>query len=292
MSPQQLPQLTPLLHDELPISFVARLAWTNGFRTLGEFCRIVNLRVSDLFTLSEPMVRRISDMSEVAPTELARFRKSSEPLTDFGQSTVRTKQVLPFNRIRVCLRCLTVDSLSVSSPVSTPPYIRAPWQWSLISSCGIHKCSLTHLQHSLIDLPEFQHRSDSQDRKSPARSNASDDYLYRRLTEPAGSNYLDQMPAYVAAEFCILLGRIAANSAPKHLLWAQSHTSLRLGESGFAIASRGPEAISEFLLNIAARPNGSHYLRPIFKWATTHNEKAHYTPALELLQQQAIKLSG
>ncbi len=130
--------------------------------------------------------------------------------------------------------------------------------------------------------------------ENPCAPNEADVYFRRRLIEPAGTSFLDSMPAYVAAEFCSVLGEFerTVGSVDRLQRIGGVFGSPQLRRAGFAIAKDGREAVNEFLTDYVARMS-RHFDLPRMYYAAARrwwNQNLHnpdYHPVMRKIQDHA-----
>lgn len=285
-----------VLHDdECQISFVSRLAKANGYRDLADFCWMTNFKLSALQCLDDEKAELLSMWSGIPAAHLQRFALTGNNVTSFGATYIRRSQ-LETTTLRVCRHCLRHDMQTGQGRIVTRPYVRATWRWLVIGSCPIHGCELEAINTDdiaawvarrgdslTVNLPEIR-------QPSPA-----DIYFASRVTGAGEtSEFLDQHPAYVAAEFCTIIGHFknppekgqARDRVPDGFMNASCR------EEGYMIARDGEKAIMSFLSNhvqnyVEDIPEFKNIYGAARRWLRKYLDDPDYRPLVELFQHHA-----
>jgi hypothetical protein len=284
------------LHNgECHVMFTARLAKANGYRDLEEFCWMTNLPLSNLQTMNEDTAGLLSAWSGVPVARLQRFALTGHNVTSFGATTIRRSQ-LEMANLRVCRHCLCHDMVAEHGRAVTRPYVRAAWRWMVIATCPIHGCELEAISASDItawiarrgdalgsNLPEFR------------KPDPADVYFAHRVNGAGkASEFLDELPAYVAAEFCTVIGHFknlpedghARNRIPEGFMNASCR------REGYLIAKHGKEALLSFLSqHVRAAIGTATEFMDIYgvarRWLRKFVGDPDYGPVVELFQRHA-----
>lgn len=197
-----------VLHDdECQVMFASRLAKANGYRDLEEFCWMTSLSLSRLQTMNDETAGLLSAWSGVPAGHLQRFALTGHNVTSFGATTIRRSQ-LEMANLRVCRHCLCHDMVAGHGRAVTRPYVRAAWRWMVIATCPIHGCELEAISASDITA-WIARRGDALGSNLPEihEPDLADVYFSNRVNGAGkASEFLDELPAYVAAEFCTVIG--------------------------------------------------------------------------------------
>ncbi|HZG29227.1 MAG TPA: TniQ family protein [Ensifer sp.] len=287
-----------VLHDdECQIGFVSRLARANGYRDLAEFCWMTNFNLSALQCLDADRAELLAEWSGVPAESLQRFALRGNNVTSFGATHVRRSQ-LETARLRVCRRCLCHDMQTGQGRVVTRPYVRAAWRWLVIGSCPIHGCEL-----EAIDTDDIAawgaRRGDSLAVNLPEirQPNPTDIYFAGRVTGAGEtSGFLDQLPGYVAAEFCTIMGHLKTSLENEGVgrRVPDGFMNRSCLYDGYPIAQDGHDAINFFLSqyvstyiqNVAEFKNLYSTAR---RWLGKRVDDLDYRPVVELFQDHAEK---
>mgnify|MGYP000025792126 CR=1 FL=1 len=239
------------LHDdECQVMFASRLAKANGYRDLDEFCWMTNVPVSRLQTMDEETADLLATWSGVTAGRFQRFALTGRNLTTFGDATVRRSQ-LEMAGLRVCRHCLLNDLGTGQGRTVTRPYARATWRWRVIGTCPEHGCDLEAIP--ACDLTAWiARRGDALAANLPEvrKPEPVDVYFAGRVIGGAKtSEFLDELPAYVAAEFCTVIGHInefaQTTGVRSRVPDGFKNTSCR--REGYRIAREGRASILSFL---------------------------------------------
>lgn len=280
--PKYLPRPVSPLPDEYPASYVARLAWANGFENFAEFASILGLEKDLRHNLSKEANDLLTEKTNCCLEPLKRFSITSGVIIPFGDGLVRRAQVKGVG-LRYCSQCLEEDNPSGR-------YIRGQWQWRVITHCPRHGCRLDLDLRDPRRLTTFNGLACSLSGQLDA-GHECDRYFYGRLSQPADASFLDSLPAYVAAEFCVLLGK-CLQMQEKRLLTAcdEEETELR---RGFRIASGGRNAIWSFLSQHVEKvsrriPHPSLIYSPFLRWWAANKHNPDAIPVMQLIQSHAV----
>lgn len=285
-----------VLHDdECQVMFVSRLAKANGYRDLEEFCWMTSLSLSGLQTMNDETAGLLSAWSGVPAARLRKFALTGNNVTSFGATFVRRSQ-LEMASLRVCRHCLCHDMLAGHGRAVTRPYLRAAWRWTVIGTCPIHGCELEVI--SAGDITAWiARRADALGLNLPEirEPDLADVYFSNRVNGAGkASEFLDELPAYVAAEFCTVIGHFknlpedgrARNRIPEGFM----NGSCR--REGFLIAKQGKEAVLSFLSrHVHAAIETATEFMDIYgvarRWLRKFVNDPDYRPVLELFQRHA-----
>lgn len=284
------------LHDdECHVMFVSRLAKVNAYRDLEEFCWMTNLPLSGLQTMNDETAGLLSAWSGVSKRRLQRFALTGHNVTTFGATSVRRSQ-LEMATLRVCRHCLYQDMAAGHGRAVTRPYVRAAWRWMVIGTCPIHGCELEEIFAGDITT-WIARRSDALGLNLPEiREPDPADVYFANRVNGAGkvSEFLDELPAYVAAEFCTVLGHF--RSLPKD---GRARSRVPDGfmnapcrKAGYSVAVEGKEAIMSFLSDyvdtaIETASEFKNIYGVVRRWLRKFVEDADYRPVVELFQRHA-----
>jgi hypothetical protein len=245
----RFPRSVVLFQDEIPASYFMRLVWENGFRSMEEVRRITR------FSIRWDRADRNGEVT-LPPFFADRQRELPRKyfvrdgaVIKYGADRVKRSH-LHLAGVRFCPLCL---KHAANTPLeSTLPYIRGPWQWRLISNCTKHGCRLISIDEQFRRMESIEHLASSH-RASwvPLQpSEGIDKYLTDRLeAHPRTSSFLDQLPVYVVAELCSILGHLKESADRGSLVEVldSGFFDLSARDAGFAIAAGGSEAIEAFL---------------------------------------------
>lgn len=292
VSPCRLPLSVQPIEDEIPASYFMRLIWENGFQSLNEFRRITghNIRWDRDARRRNFLLPAFWDTSQFKCP--SRFSVALSPIVEFGASRVKRSQ-LQFAGIRFCPLCLLQSD---AQRQATPPYIQGAWQWRLISNCSEHGCQLFSTEkgyrgvESLKQLGELGRALAST--SAPAEV---DRYLMNRLIgKPTRSSFLDRLPAYVAAEFCSLLGYFKESTQRGSLIEVLNpgYLDLSAREAGFAVAVRGRKATEQFLTERVTAASHKTAINeraysPFSTWHFANHGNPDYSNAFDLVREHA-----
>ncbi len=293
MSHTKLPRSVPVHDDECVESFACRLAWANGFRAAIDMMSSGQSTGGTLRNLSPKALSRLAELSGIPEENVRKFTVAPGVIVPFGETTVKRSQ-LNLQRVRFCPHCLRDDARKENQVRGGHQYIRAAWGWSMISSCAVHGSPLVSRVIEPQSLQDFKPLLRGITPVEPTEVNEADIFFYRRLVSPAGTSFLDAFPAYVAAEFCTLLGEFdeaLRRGAVRHRIAGGFETPAQRC-TGYTIAKGGREAVWDFL---------TEYVRQISRtvtqpkaiysaahhWWKVNKHNQDYHPLMKLLQQHA-----
>ncbi|WP_312356874.1 TniQ family protein [Agrobacterium sp.] len=285
-----------VLHDdECQVMFASRLAKANGYRDLEEFCWMTNLSLSGLQTMDDETVGLFSAWSGVPAARLTKFALAGNNVTSFGAASVRRSQ-LEMANLRVCRHCLCHDMAAGYGRTVTRPYMRAVWRWLVIGTCPIHGCELEVI--SAGDITAWiARRGDALGLNLPeiCESDQADVYFADRVNVGGKtSEFLDELPAYVAAELCTVIGHFknlphdgrARNRIPEGFMNASCR------REGYLVAKDGKDAILSFLSQhvravIETTTEFVDIYSVALRWLRKFVENPDYRLVVELFQRHA-----
>ncbi len=275
--------------------FASRLAKANGYRDLEEFCWMTSLSLSGLQAMNDETAGLLSAWSGVPAARLSKFALTGNNVTSFGATSVRRSQ-LEMASLRVCRHCLCHDMLAGHGRAVTRPYVRAVWRWMAIGTCPIHGGELEVI--SADDITAWiARRGDALGLNLPEirEPDLADVYFSNRVNGAGkASEFLDELPAYVAAEFCTVIGHFknlpedgrARNRIPDGFMNGSSR------REGFLIAKQGKEAVLSFLSHhVHAAIETATEFMDIYgvarRWLRKFVDDPDYRPVVELFQRHA-----
>ena len=299
MSEYLLPFLVDMHADELPVSFVSRLALANEFSSLKKFCSFHGVDLRTISSMPPATAAFIESRSIVESRHLTRYavpavRDADQGRCEFGFGIIDKRQ-LRVSGSRYCSKCLQDDLINQSGLPETRPYLRAAWRWSLIHTCHIHCRALE--THPSVDLADFAFDVSGQPEQTSVSSEVGgcfDKYFSTRVSKTGGTTFLDSLKLHVALEFCTALGRMQLQQENGRLRGTgpsgyETNDTARLG---YAIARGGREAVSQFLNEFVrtmiptVRYIDSLYAVPV-NWLKHRTDDPDYTIPVKLFQQHA-----
>jgi len=288
LDPSKLPKRTQLCTDETPQSYVSRLAWANGFQNADEFCAITSLKRNLLVKMPGEEAERIASWASAPPSKLRRYAMPSGVIIPYGSAVVKRTQ-LQTTGLRYCPACLQ-DGLTDGKA-----YIRGHWHWRMIGGCPEHGCRLELDSRGITLATSFKEYAYRPQPDSELSDFSADAYFIDRITKGVGGNeFLDQVPAYVAAEFCTVIGHLQysheTRTSKDRIKDGFENPTLR--QKGYSIASKGRDAIWNFLSDYVEAastriPIPTHIYGPVLFWARINNHNPDYTLLFRLFQDHA-----
>ncbi|TDT92481.1 TniQ protein [Azorhizobium sp. AG788] len=300
--PQSL--TTAFMRGETPASFCSRVAAIVG-RSARAFCCDFGLAFMDIVDgRSEALsaLATLTGASEGALVSNAMVRYEPRQFTYRGHHLVR--DALSRATLRVCPHCLRKDMAEGRGPVNARPYGRAIWLIDSIRTCPEHHVPLPviseddHPQRvhdfALLARPHLR-RFDDMTRGASERAPSSlERYLLRRLEGEATACWLDELPFYVAARSCEVIGAVIGhgpdyrNGEMTDALWH------RAGGEGFDILSRGKDGVHDLLTGLQeAFPGERIGLRSMYgrleSWLGHDTDDSAYDPLRRVLAEVAAE---
>ncbi|AYG59932.1 TniQ family protein [Rhizobium jaguaris] len=284
----RLPFQIAMQDDELPASFVSRVAIANGFRSGSEFCAITGMNRDRLIHGSEYEIKLLAEWTGVDPAQINAFTFKQGHLFAFGQAVLKTRGFCR-DGFRFCSECYVADT-SLG-----PPVIRATWQWLPISCCPVHGIPLASSSGDVGEIgavPEMANEAfKSTKRLAYPKAIALSKYLTDRILRSADDDFVGRLPLYVALEFFDVLGSLHRRIRQSSCLGTGR---FELAQAGYQIAQRGPDAVSELLSRYTTKGSASSANRLRVKiygdakqWLWRHKDDADYSPIADLFQSQA-----
>lgn len=251
----RLPVFIQPYPDELPVSILWGLAKANGFLSSAEFCRYSGINAFHLAQGREYQVERLAVLSAVSPDILSRFAVPKLTYVQYGAGATVKREQLQAKGVRFCRACLQDDIDATSACPTARPYFRASWRWSLISHCPKHHTALEARSESLTSLGDISKwladlpASPSQPHEQADILVSLSAYLTSRLNGSSGNQFIDTIPLRGVIELCALLAHfhhVAAGGPVSPHVRRKMYNASNIA-IGFKIASRGREAICDFL---------------------------------------------
>jgi len=289
----KLPRTVMERRDEALESLIARLAWANGFRCAADLIRPETPGSRSLRTISEQTCHELASLSGITVDTILRFRVAPGVVIPFGASKIKRSH-MSLGNVRYCPHCLRSDAENDTPLRGGHQYIRGAWNWSMISCCHLHGTPLATSSVDLSALVDFQPLLRKLAYTEPVQPDEAEVYFHGRLEKPAGEAFLDGFPAYVAAEFCAVLGHIAqcweSRALKDRIVGGYENSKMR--SIGYAIAKDGREAVWAFLTDYV-RKASSWISQPRSFYSVTHHwwrmnkHNMDYRPLMMLLQAHA-----
>jgi hypothetical protein len=236
--------------DESLKSFVSRLALSNFFSSLREFCYLTDIRLYSLISGEEEEQNRLLAMVKVDQQMIQQRVIRNSRLERLNRSS--------FGGLRYCACCVDDDIRTGTGRREARPYVRMHWELSFVRSCPLHGVLLRTVITPSNEPWDYSNRlelerSDPRFHEAPVRVQYTsfEHYVTERFW---GRNthtlWLDELPLHVAGLLCewvgatILFGR---EFKSKHLSGAQWHQA---AAAGFDVVGRGREAFVDFLKSL------------------------------------------
>jgi hypothetical protein len=285
--PTTLPQCPPLFDLESGAEYLARLAWQNGFENALEFGTVTGLKSEALIKMNDESASWLWELTGHPKAAFQRFAAPGEPIIPFGKASVKRTQ-LQTTGVRYCPMCIHDDIANGT------PYIRGPWKWRMIGRCPDHGCPLEIDRHGVANLQSFEPLAQPPYEEGLVNSPTSDRYFMARLIEGAGNAFLDDQPAYVAAELCTLVGHLASSlqGRPLKERIPDGFENPELRQIGFEIMVKGREALTRFLETFV-EVSGKRVRTPldmfgsVLYWASINKHNPDYVNILRFFQEVA-----
>lgn len=283
-NPEHLLRRPIYLTGELPASYVSRLAWANGFSTVGEFCRITKLQANGLMTMTGDAADKVSMWGSIDKSDLRKFAMPTETIIAYGGTAVKRTQ-LQTTGIRYCPECLKRDST---------PYIRGAWHWRMIGRCTEHGCLLELDRRGASHSPSFSEFAYEGSTPAPRNLLTADTYFMGRLHGERSNEFLDQFAAYAVAEMCTLIGHLdhgVRTETSKDRI-AAGFENPELRQRGFEIVSGGRQSMWDFLSEYVSATSKrvksrGDFLAAVLFWSKVNKHNPDYQPLMRLFQEHA-----
>ncbi|MBB4349494.1 TniQ family protein [Aliirhizobium cellulosilyticum] len=285
-SPDRLPKRPEIFPDEAFVSYLSRLAWENGFENVGQFCSLLRIPLVNTLHLRPADIERVGMMTEIPSSVLNRFAVKPTTIGALGHDDVKRSQVQTTG-LRYCSACLADDAKQGT------PRIRGVWQWRMIAHCTEHGCLLQTDKGGYMQLSNFMAFSGDPTSHEPKPMDA-DRYFTDRLLRPRDNAFLDQYPAYIAAELCTLIGHFeeGLKTGKPNFRIPDGYENFDLRNDGYKVAQHGVDAIHELMTAYvnkcqkAVRTAAGLYA-PVLRWAKKNSGNEAYHPLFRLMQDHA-----
>lgn len=288
MNAVQLPVQVAMHDDELPVSFVNRVAAANGFRSVSEFCEITGLNLGRLAHGSEYEVNSLAEWTGVSPDRLRTFAFKQGHIFAFGHAVLKTRG---FHRagFRFCPLCCAEETNGGA------PVIRATWQWRPISCCPLHEMPLLSSSCNVGETGSpsamvIETTNNAQRPTSP-KAIALSKYLTDQILRLADEDFIGKLPLYVTLEFFDVLGSLDRRIRYRPCLRTGR---FELAAAGYQIAKLGTDAICELLSRRMAGIDWStatglrvDIYAEVKSWLWRHKNNADYVAIADLFRPYA-----
>lgn len=239
--------------DECVKSFVSRVASSNFFSSVREFCNLTDLRLYSLITGEKQAVDRLLEMAKLDRQSIQKAFVRNCRLENGEQLNRRT-----FGGLRYCSCCIEDDIRMGTGRLESRPYVRMHWELSFVRSCAVHGVLLRPVSGPSKEPWDYSKRLELE-RLSPGfheapilvEYTAFEHYVTERLWgRSADTLWLDGLPLHVAGLLCewvgatILFGR---EFKSKHMSEAQWHQA---SAAGFDVVGSGRDAFVDFLKSL------------------------------------------
>ncbi|HBF30985.1 TniQ family protein [Rhizobium sp.] len=291
----KLPVSVKFHEDETTLSYVSRLANSNGFQSAAELFDFAGLNRVRLLHLGNSEAAALELLTGLPKSRFLAFSTSPNTLVQFGSAVIKSAY-LQKTGTRYCSCCLASDLATGTGRISSRPYLRCAWMWKMISHCTIHNIPLRQRNEGpeiLFSSADWVQEEAAKDVVYGGRVFASERYLASRITGE-GSDFLGSLPAFVAGEVCAVLGRMAMSLEKCDLggRWQNPFFEPEFREKGYEIASQGRDAIWSFLSSYVDTTinNVLQYsmaYAPAYSWLAKKVDDSNYRPIIELFQSHA-----
>ncbi|MGO4567803.1 TniQ family protein [Rhizobium sp. 2YAF20] len=294
----RLPVTVEFHGDETPLSFLSRVAKSNGFQSTVEFCEVVGLDKLKVRSGDERTLLELEAWTGVSASRLARFAIGPGRMLSFSGQALRRHQMFTVG-MRFCPACVADDVNDAAGRKNARPHLRASHILKVVVDCPAHGLPLQYRPYEIEfgddlagDKIDIDEPSGSRLVRIPHPANA---YFASRICGPSGSDFLDTIPAYLAVELCEVLGEFDCRaccptppSIPAHDLDCEN-----LFFRGFDIAKNGLPAISNFLSDhVRTAIRQGRKIRgiysPAWRWLRGEIENPHYGPLIDFFRSHAL----
>ncbi|OWK22582.1 hypothetical protein AJ87_42540 [Rhizobium yanglingense] len=162
----------------------------------------------------------------------------------------------------------------------------------MIARCVDHGCLLEFNRVGVTHLPSFESLAHEPSEQSDAVSVSSDRYFMTRLTTDPGDGFLDKMPAYVAAEFCTLIGHLESSlrGVPLKERIPDGFENPELRQNGYEVAAKGRESVLNLLETfVEASSKRTKYPLDMFGsalyWSSVNKHNPDCMDVLQFMQE-------
>ncbi len=278
---------TRLLQSPRPVgaesiaSHLSRLSWANGFYNADEFCKITSFSRHALVRMPASDAARLSEWTGLPTSVFETFAMRPGAVIPFGSGLVKRTQLQTVG-VRYCPACIKQDFREGT------PHIRAHWHWRMVAHCPQHLCALELDKRGILHATSLEEFAYEPDTAVDSEKVTSDRYFVDRLIKPAGDAFLDQYPAYVAAEFCTLVGHFIASlrSGFGKERIPDGYENAKLRQLGYEAASQGRDAVWQVMTDYVEK-GGMWGYSPVLRWASVNKYDPAYTALLRLFQSHA-----
>ncbi len=241
----------PLKRFETATSYVSRLTRYCGLQEPRVLCLDFGFRWQDYVRGDDDLLEKIAAIGGACPRDLKRWAVRTVDKNRFevcGQKA--TKASLVRSRLRVCPRCLIEDHQNGGRH---GVFRRVGWHFWSIRTCPEHNVALIVIPPELHTLHNYDfvgqvlknwafvnYHADTATRHKPTEFEG---YIFDRLGGTSSNPFLDDLPLYVAARLCEVLGFVMQNG-PKLRISEATDDDLRLaGQTGFDALRRGEDGM-------------------------------------------------
>ncbi len=297
----------PLMEDESLTSFTSRYANANA-RTAIEFCQDFGFSFRSVVAGKDEAIFRLSEISGLAEDLLdAASVKHAGKKTILVAGDPTPYGHYPRGVMKFCPACFLEDDGRHEIRPKVRRYMRKLWYSRAIRTCPVHDQSLVIVgSHGMADSVHdfclvldglrreigFASRGSVSQRFTPFEA-----YLRTRLsgTRP-GSDFLDPLPHFVAADICELAGLVVLNGKDVAMKEQSEHDLWRAADKGYEFLASGYDGLYRLLgelfesTSTTRALNGGYQLfGQLYKVLANSRFDPAYDPVKEAIRSYAYK---
>jgi hypothetical protein len=241
----------PVKRFETATSYISRLTRYCGLSEPRVFCLDFGFRWQDFVRGDDFLFERVAQIGGASAIDLKRWAVRTVDKNRFVVGNQKaTKSSLVRSRLRVCPHCLIEDR---RNGAEHSPFRRIGWQFWSIRTCPTHGVDLVVLPPELHTIHNYDFVGQVLKNWDFINSHADcatchkptefERYIHNRLDGAASNPFLDDLPLYIAARLCEVLGFVL-EFGPKRKISEATEDDLRLaGQAGFEALRAGEQGL-------------------------------------------------
>ncbi|SFD77726.1 TniQ family protein [Roseivivax sediminis] len=275
-----LPLSVQRVDQEPAFSFLSRLAHHNGLPA-AIFAEDLGIKFSEVVAGHADAIIRLAARAGVEPEEILGWtpKHLGDREHEFRGEIFHAKSIKATS-IKACPACLRQDIESGRHMGA----LRAQWMPRYSYICHDHGLPLVAIwsertpsrrYDTSLHLPELRDRIFAGEfDRSPREPSYFDTYLYNRLRNGRGENWLDNFDLHAACVFCDLLGRAVMKLNGQTTIRLEETTKWIVPAQGYEVALHGEEAIEQLLFELEKRAEAPQ-ARPKGVYGDIYDRLAH-----------------
>ncbi len=298
--------------DELTQGYFARMGHIHAMTDVGGFLRYSGISVSDFRMGTDRFIDQVHELTGADLALLKRNTLVTYPGTHGlkeGTSAINghllSGHIVRRLAVNVCPECLVEDQSADWPEGPDQMTLRVSWLFRQVMVCPVHRCSLTNVRMTDsvwgLDMARTIVRAGFNPARHPKsyelrEVGALQRYVTSRILENERNfHWLDGQTVSQAAKACEMLGCLVADGATADIINYTDADWARVGDVGFEVASRGPDAILEALARIrvnsgrtSGRAGPQAVFGKLYTWLGSSALRAQAGPICDIVREAII----